>query len=97
MFSHKRLRIRQRLIISILIQSPHQCNKANKRHIEGVGQTLKSRENLESSGLAVMYVEFLKGSVRDSTEKSGLVKSQQAFKGHAIASVWKFTCPSLNI
>ena len=72
-------------------------DSSNKKHIEGVGQTLKSRENLESSGLAVMYVEFLKGSVRDSTEKSGLVKSQQAFKGHAIASVWKFTCPSLNI
>ena len=31
----QRLRIRQRLIISILIQSPHQCNKANKRHTEG--------------------------------------------------------------
>lgn len=31
----QRLRIRQHLIISILIQSPHQGNKTNKRHIEG--------------------------------------------------------------
>ena len=56
----------------------------------------KAGKYLELSGLAVMYVEFLKGSVRDYLKKWAKVKSQQAFKVHAVASIWKFIFPFLE-